>query len=215
MALLPKIIIDSREMNSGVPKLLDRIADIRIEEMSVGDYCVSDRCCIERKDINDFFNSLFKDRKLFSQLIDLTNAYERPILLFEGGDPFMSGRMVNPKAVQGILNTITLMRIPILYSINKQNTAEIIYMLAAKEQNEDKRPVQHHGKRSHLTSSEQLTYVLSAVPDIGATTANNLLTHFKTLRAVANAEAVQLQEVPLVGKQTASHLKAFFERVYE
>ncbi len=212
----PHIIVDSRELNSNVVKSLDRLgADIEIETMPMGDYCVSDRCCIERKEISDFFNSLFSDRKLFSQLSDLADAYERPILIFEGGDPFTSGRQVNPKAVQGILNAIALMRIPILYSIGVTDTANIIYMIAAKEQSEEMRAPQLHGKRSSMSKNEQLIYSLSSIPGVGAVTARNLLEHFETLSAIVNSDADHLQVVKLVGKNTAANIKEFFEREYK
>lgn len=210
-----RIIVDQRETRSGVVKSLDLMgANIELTELEVGDYVLSHRVCVERKDIDDFFKSLFQDRKLFSQLIDVAEAYTRPILILEGGDPFYSGRQINPKAIQGILNAIALLRIPILYSLNPAETAEIMYSIAKKEQDEDKRPVQMHGKRSHLSPKEQLEYTLTSIPDIGTVKAKNLLTHFKTLHAIVNADIEQFDDVELIGKTTAHFLNDYFKREY-
>ncbi|TFH42929.1 MAG: hypothetical protein E4G94_05545 [ANME-2 cluster archaeon] len=92
---------------------------------------------------------------MFSQLLDLARSYRRPILVIEGGDPFLvSSRKVHPRAVQGILNTIALMRIPTLYTLNEADTAQVITMIAAKEQEKRNRPFNLHKKRSHLSQSE-------------------------------------------------------------
>ena len=80
-----KIIVDSRELRSGVPAhLSDLGCELQIETMGVGDYCVSDRVCFERKATSDFLSSWIDEKKLFGQLHDLANSYQRPILLIEG-----------------------------------------------------------------------------------------------------------------------------------
>ncbi len=151
-----KILIDHREMRSGVAEALGRLgADIETAALKVGDYVVSDRVAFERKTVDDFFATLFERRELFSQLMDLAKSYRRPILVIEGGDPFfVSSRRVHPRAVQGILNTIALMRIPTLYTLNEADTAQVIIMIAAKEQEKRNRPFNLHKKRSHLSQSE-------------------------------------------------------------
>jgi len=210
-----KIIADKRELNGGVPKELDKLgADLEFQTLEVGDYIVSDRCAIERKNIDDFFKSWIEERKLFQQVIDMANGYDRPILLFEGGDPFYSNRQINPKAIQGMMNAFALMRIPILYSLNKADTAKIIFMLAKKEQSEKKGMPAMHGKRSHMAPPQQLEYTLSSLPDMGTVTAKALLAHFGSILAVAYAAPDELQEVPGIGKKTAERVYEFFRREY-
>jgi Fanconi anemia group M protein len=213
----PKIIVDSREMNGGVPKALDRMGvDIEIRTMEVGDYCVSDRCAFERKEINDFMNSWLVEKKLFSQIGDLARAYERPVLIIEGGNPLYAGHNVHPNAIQGLLNTIAVsFRVPILYSDSPADTANIIIMIARREQSDEKRSISVHGKRTNRTDNEQLEYALCSLPDMGLVTARNLLTHFGTLKEIINAEEERLTHVKLVGKETAHHVKEFFERRYK
>ncbi len=211
-----KIICDSRELRSPVIKALDRLGcDLRIETMPVGDYVVSDRVGFERKTSEDFLKSWIEDRKLFGQLLDLKKSYEVPILLIEGFEnELYTLRRIDPRAIQGVHNAIALLGIPTLYSLNPEETARIILMIAKKEQEENKKPFQFHGKRSSLTKNEQLIYTLSSVIDIGTSKATNLLIHFKSLKAVINADVEQLIEVDLIGKPTAEHIKEYFEREY-
>lgn len=185
-----KIVIDHREMRSGVAEVLDRLgADIEITTLEVGDYVVSDRVAFERKTVNDLFATLLERRELFSQLMDMARSYRRPILIIEGDDPFFfTGRRLHPVAVQGFLNTIALMRIPTLYTLNEAETAQVISMIAAKEQGDRNRPFNPHGKRSRLSQSEAKEYIVSSLPGVGPVAAGNLLRHFGSVEKVMTAE---------------------------
>lgn len=56
-----KILIDHREMRSGVAEALGRLgADIETAALKVGDYVVSDRVAFERKTVDDLFATLFE-----------------------------------------------------------------------------------------------------------------------------------------------------------
>ena len=214
----PKIIVDSRELNGGVVKALDRLnADYVIQTLNVGDYVVSDRCAFERKTTDDFLKSWLDEKKLFGQLSDLKNSYSLPILLIEGDEmSLFTARRVDPKAVQGCLFAIARMGIPVLFTLNAAGTANALYWYASKEQDTtEKKHFSQHGKRTCRTDNEQLEYSLSSLPDMGIVTARNLLTHFKTLNAIACADAEHLQKVKLVGKQTAANIVEFFGREYK
>lgn len=203
-----KIFCDSRELRSGVPAHLERLgAELHIEIMEVGDYVLSDRVAVERKTVDDFYNSLFSDKKLFGQLHDL-RQYEIPILIIEGYEAEMfTARHIDARAVEGILNSIALMRIPIRYSVNPQGTAQILASIASKEQNDEHRAVSYHGKRSHLSMSEKLVYIISAIPDVGETNAKNLLKYFGTIENISRAGISELQEVKNIGEKTAVALR--------
>lgn len=211
-----KIICDVRELRSPVIKELDlQGIDIQLETLPVADYILSDRVACERKTIDDFYSSLFTSKKLFGQLHDL-KQYEVPILIIEGYEAeLFTARRIDARAVEGILNSIAMMRIPIRYTVNPSGTARLLASIATKEQSEEKRTVSYHGKRSSLDSHEQLVYTLSSVTDIGTVKATNLLKEFKTLKSIANAEIEQLTKVKLIGEQTASHIKEYFEREFK
>ncbi len=212
----PRIIIDSREFNGGIPKILDlrNDCDLEFKILNVGDYVVSDRCGIERKNIDDLFGTLFNRKELFTQLYDLRNAYQRPILIIEGGSPVFSNRNVNMVSMQGLLNTIALMGIPTLYSLDKAGTATILYLLAVKEQKEKRGYFSEHGSRSKKSPDEQLRYTVGSLPDMGIITAVRLLEKFGSIQGIANAEVSDIQEIPGIDK-TAGNIHEFFRRIYK
>ncbi len=212
-----KVTVDSREMRSPVPKALDKLgADLTFSTLEVGDYVVSDRVAFERKAIDDFMNSWLVEKKLFGQIGDLAKAYERPVLIIEGGNPMYAGRNVHPNAIQGMLNTIAVsFRMPILYSDTPSDTANIIMMIAKREQTEEKRPVNLHGKRSHLSTDKQREYIVSSLNDIGPLTAKALLSHFGSVKAVLTADKEELMRVPKVGEVTANKIIGLIGGRYE
>lgn len=211
-----RVVVDQREMRSGVAKELDRLdCDVHLATLEVGDYVVSDRVAFERKDIDDFMNSWLVEKKLFGQIGDVAKAYERPVLIIEGGDPFYAGRKVHPNAIQGCLNTIAVsFRTPILYSNNPKDTAKIICMIGHREQTDEKRIISLHGKRSHLSPDGQREYVVSAIPEIGGVVAKNLLKHFGSVQRVMTATPEELAEVELVGEMKARKIRELVGGVY-
>ncbi len=207
---MPEVIIDQRELRSPVAKGLDRLGcDMVFKTLEVGDYVASDRVGIERKTGEDLLKSWVDEKKLFGQIKDLCDAYERPVLIVEGGlDQLFTLRNIHPASVQGMLNTIAVsFRCPTLYSLNAVETAEIICRIAEREQIEEKRPVTMHGKRSHLSPPEIKEYVVSAIPDIGPVIARNLLTHFDNVQTIFTAPKEKLMEVDEVGPETADMIR--------
>ena len=61
---------------------------------------------------------------------------------------------------------------------------------------------------------ELLVYVVSSLPGIGAKTANNLLTHFGSVRGVMNASKEQLMEVDGVGPKKAEDIHSVLTMTY-
>ena len=212
-----KIIIDHREMRSRVPDALEKLgADIEISTLEVGDYVVSDRVAFERKTLPDLFATLFERQELFSQLRDLARSYRRPILIIEGEDPFFFlNRRVNPMAIQGILNTIALMRIPTLYTLNEAETAQVISMIAENVQEGGNRPINLHGKRSRLSQSEAKEYVLSSILGVGHKMACNLLMQFGSVEKVMAAPREDLMKVERVGSRTADRIRELAGGTYD
>ncbi len=204
-----RIVIDHREMRSKVAETLRKLgADIEIATLAVGDYVVSNRVAFERKTVDDLFATMIERRELFSQLMDLGRSYKRPILIIEGEDPFFfSGRRVHPAAVQGFLNTIALMRIPTLYTLNEAETAQIIGMIAEKEQDGRNGSFSPHGKRSRLSQDGAKEYLVSSVPGIGPAAARNLLQHFGSVEKVMIAPLEELMEVERVGARIAGRIR--------
>ncbi|HWQ48447.1 MAG TPA: DEAD/DEAH box helicase [Methanosarcina sp.] len=212
----PKIVVDYREAKSGVANVLDKLGvEVIFTTLEIGDYVVSDRLAVERKRTDDFVNSLVDGkRNLFAQLSDLTRVYEKPVLIIEGTELFTS-RQINPNAIYGSLVSIAVdFGVSLLYSRDEEETAAILKVLAKREQIENKREVNPHGKKSTSTLTEQQEYLVSAIADIGPKAARNLLLHFSSVEAIMKADAKELKKVKLIGPKRAAKIRELLEAPY-
>jgi Fanconi anemia group M protein len=212
-----KIVVDYRETKSGVANILEKLGmEIFFATLEIGDYVVSDRLAVERKRTDDFVNSLIDGkRNLFAQLSDLTRVYEKPVLIIEGTELFTS-RQINPNAIYGSLISIAIdFGVSILYSRDEEETAAILKMLAKREQMENKREVNPHGKKSTNTLTEQQEYLISSIADIGPKAARNLLLHFGSAEAVMKADVNELKKVKLIGPKRATKIREILEAPYK
>lgn len=77
------VIVDAREFGSSTPNLLYRIGINVIPCMlTIGDYILSPKMCVERKSISDLVQS-FSSGRLFQQCKQMFRHYELPVLLIE------------------------------------------------------------------------------------------------------------------------------------
>ncbi|MBR9700271.1 DEAD/DEAH box helicase, partial [Candidatus Woesearchaeota archaeon] len=129
-----KVIGDYREKGSAVMKtLLDREVNLELQQLSVGDYQISDRVVVEYKTVPDFVDSML-DGRLLSQLKALSQ-YPKPVMIIEGEQDIYSVRRIHPNAIQGMLSTIAVSYgIPILWTKNPRETAGLLIALAKREQ---------------------------------------------------------------------------------
>lgn len=207
-----RIIVDSREMRSEVVKLLRELgANIEVKNLEIADYVLSDRVAVERKTVDDFVDSLISDR-LFTQLIKLMN-YSRPIIVLEGENIYR--RAVHPNAIRGAIATIvTDFGIPMIFTKDEKETAEFIFAIARREQEERRREVVEHYGKTKRTLKEEQEYVVSALSGVGSVIAKNLLEHFQTIERIATASEKELMEVPKVGEKTAKRIRLLMTTPY-
>ncbi|MEO2152454.1 MAG: ERCC4 domain-containing protein, partial [Thermococcus sp.] len=144
------VYVDSRELRSGVPKILKELgAEIEVRTLDVADYVVSEEVGIERKSANDFIQSII-DGRLFDQVERLKRAYEKPVIIIEG--ELYGIRNVHPNAIRGAIASVTVdWGVPILFSSGKEETAQFIYLLAKREQEERKKEVRLRSEKKALT----------------------------------------------------------------
>lgn len=210
-----QVIVDHREIRSTVARNLEKLgANLTLKTLEVGDYVVSDRLAIERKETGDFLSSLIEG-KLFEQISNLANAYEKGILILEGEGLF-TGRRISPNSIHGTLLSINLdFGINVIYSRDAEDTASLIYQISKREQVDEKRVVNAHGKKTARLLSEQQEYIVSAINEIGPVAARNLLVHFKTVEKVMSATEEELQKVKLIGPKTAAKIKEIVAGEYK
>ncbi|MBW9220157.1 RNA helicase, partial [Methanothermococcus sp. SCGC AD-155-N22] len=196
----PKIVIDHREKNIG--KLLFERAELEFKNLEFGDYILSDRVVVERKTSEDFENSII-DRRLFKQLKELKN-YEKPILIIEGN----RFERLEENAIKGAILSIVLdYHIPIIFTKDPEETADILLKLAEREQLKNKRPVEIRTGKRPMSLRERQRFIVESFPDVGPVTAENLLLSFGTIENIVNAPEEELMKVEGVGKTTARKIR--------
>jgi len=216
--MLPTIIIDKRELSSGVPKALEKLgADITFSVLEVGDYICSNRIAIERKTSEDALDSFIGDEKgkIFKQCKDLADSYRRPLLMMECDLSDLFVRNIHPGAIWGMLRSIIWNGCPIEFTYTAEGTAKRLYELAESEQTGSTKAFSPHGSKTKRTLSEQKLYIISAVPEVGPVTAKALLKHFRSIKRVINASPEELQEVSGIGEVIAESISKLVTEEYE
>lgn len=214
-SFLPKIYVDGRE-NTDLIKELFKLDEIEVEakQLEVGDIVISDSIAIERKAKIDFVNSIL-DKRLFLQLLDLARNYRRPVLILEGDENIFGLRNINPNVIRATLSAIAIdLRIPIIYTSNIKETAQMILTITKRTYKEKKEISLVANKSSH-SENEELEKFVSTIPKVNVITAKGLLSHFKSIKELVNSTEKDLVECEGVGKVRAKYLLEFFEREYK
>jgi Fanconi anemia group M protein len=205
-----EIVVDQRELDSAIARDLSTREGVetRLETLAVGDYVVSDRVAVERKTVADFLDTLTGgDRSLFEQVGDLARHYARPVVVLEG-EGLYEERNVHPDAIRGALASLSVdFGVSVLRTEGEADTADLLAVLAGREQTTRDRAVSVHGEKSAKTLGEQQEYVVGAIADIGPVTARSLLEHFGSVEAVMTASEEELRAVSGVGEVTADRIR--------
>ncbi|MBT3324270.1 DEAD/DEAH box helicase [archaeon] len=211
-----KMFVDSREKGSGIARfLVDKDVDVTMQNLDVGDFIVSERVGIERKEIRDFVDSIV-DKRVLHQLKSLKDTFERPILIIEGIEDIYSVRKVHPNAIRGMLAWIAVdLKIPIIYTKDFRDTGEFLITLAKREQEENEKEFGVRGEKKPLSTKELQEYIVSGLPGVGPSLAKNLLKEFVTVKKIINASEDELKDVDKIGKKKASEIRKVLEEKYK
>ena len=209
-----RLIVDSRELPTAVARELTRLdVEISGESLEIGDYVASEEVAVERKETGDFIQSLI-DGRLFVQLSALRSAYRRPVLIIEG-EQILGLRAVNPASIYGALASIAVrIQVPILWTRNAEETANVLYRIARLEQIESSRPLRTRSGETKGTDAEALEFILSGFPGIDTVTSRAILVEFGTLEKIFSAEQRELQKVKGVGPKIAGRIKRLLTTRY-
>jgi len=201
-----KIIVDHREYRSNVVKnLAVKGTFIEPQQLDVGDYVLSSRIGVERKNVDDFLESLIGG-KLFKQMTRLRDAYSRPLLVLEG-ENLLTKRNINHNAIFGSLASISVdFGIPVLTTKDAAETADLLNVIAKREQKVDKKAVAVRGEKTQMSLRERQQFIIEGLPNVSAVIAKRLLSHFGSVKDIANATEEELLEVKGVGKNIATDI---------
>jgi Fanconi anemia group M protein len=208
------VLADNREAGSKVVTELKKTVDIRLIQLEVGDYIVSDRVGIERKSAQDFVSSII-DKRLFDQVAELMKHFDKPILIIEGTDIY-SKRAIHPNAIRGALASLAVdFGVPILFSQDAADTASIIEIIARREQLSKQRYPSIRGKKKSISLREQQLQLVASLPNISLTLAERLLEHFKTPENLFTASENELSKVEKIGKVKSETIKKVVTSEFE
>ena len=206
-----EVVVDQRELDSNIARDLSKRdgVETRLETLAVGDYVLSDRVAVERKTVSDLLSTLTggDERSVFEQVGDLTRHYSRGVLVLEGDDLY-GERNVHPNAIRGALSSLAVdFGVSVLRTEDEGDTADLLEVIAGREQQADDREVSVHGEKQSKTLAEQQEYVVSSIADVGPVTARSLLEEFATVEAVMTAREDDLTEADGVGEVTAERIR--------
>ncbi|WP_122088523.1 DEAD/DEAH box helicase [Halalkalicoccus subterraneus] len=213
-----EIVADQRELDATIARDLSTREgiDTRLETLEVGDYVLSDRVAVERKSVTDFLDTLVGgDRSVFEQVGDMARFYSRPVVIIEG-EGLYEERNVHPNAIRGAIASLAIdFGASVLRTEDEAGTADLLAVIAGREQETADREVSVHGKKSSKTLAEQQEYVVGSIADIGPVTARSLLEVFGSVEAVLTASEEELMDAEGVGEVTASRIREVVASGYD
>ena len=211
-----KIFADFREKGSGIIKeLIEMDVELKLESFPNSDYILSSRVGVEYKTVEDFVQSII-DGRLLQQIKNLKNNFERPLLIIGGVEDIYSVRNVHANAIRGTLSAVAVdFGVPILYTKNPKDTAQLLNIIAKREQEEIGVSFNVHPEKKNLSIKEMQEYIISSLPGIGTGLAKPMLKHFKSVKNVINAEQKELEKVEKIGKKKAEKIRDIVAREYQ
>jgi Fanconi anemia group M protein len=202
---LPVVYADARETHDIAENLRQHGARVEVKLLEIGDFVLSDEIVIERKNIDDFVKSIF-DGRLFSQIIAMKEVYPKPILIVQGTDK--RSLTVGAQSFYGALASIVGdFQVPVFTSKDSQETAELIFHLARREQIDKKREVRIREGRKPMTTRELQKYVVAGVPGISTVLADRLLSKLRSPEGVFTAAEDSLKSVEGIGEKLARRIR--------
>ena len=206
-----KIVIISDYREKLIIKLLKNFGVIVNKiRLDIGDFVVSERFVIERKTYSDFISSII-DGRLFEQVKQMKENFERPIIIVEG----YSFREVNENSIKGAIASLLVdYGISILFTQNPSDTARIIYWIAKKEQEEKKYSLSYKVKKKSKELRRLQEEIVSSLPGISIVISRRLLEHFKSIEKIFTASETELRKIRGVGEKTAKRIRRILTESY-
>ena len=212
-----EVVIDQRELDAGIARDLSMRdgTRTRLETLAVGDYVLSDRVVVERKTVEDFLETLTGgDRSMFEQVGDAARNYGRPIVVVEG-EGLYDRRNIHPKAIHGAVASLAVdFGASVMQTAGEDETADLLSVLATREQRESDRSVSVHGEKQSRTLAEQQEYVVASIAEVGPVTARSLLEELGSVEAVMTADREALMTAEGVGEVTAERIREVVSSSY-
>ncbi len=205
-----RIIADYRERK--IIELLEKknVEIVKIN-LPVGDFVCGDGSIgIERKSHSDLVSSII-DGRVFRQVDELLKNYSKVILIIEG----FSERKINENALMAAIAFLSLKNISLIFTRNEKETANMIYWIAKKIQNENSKTSGFKVVKKKKNLKELQEQIVSSLPKVRGVLAKRLLKHFGSVENVFKASEHQLKKVKGIGEKLAKEIKKVITAKYE
>jgi len=199
---------DRKSLIYKLKAMSDSIDDIGVDFLIYDDRVMY---CIERKTITDLISSVVSGRlwMQLQRLKEMENDFDGkfvPVLIIEGGD-YILKRIMKDRYDRDWLLGVEVGEINLgVYVIRTNSLSETVKVLEKyKESVDGKRRNTVVFKRTRILNSEEneVYAVLCGVNGIGGVKARKLLSRFKTVKNVFNADKDELIEI--LGKKVGTH----------
>jgi ERCC4-type nuclease len=211
----PTVFADTRESLDVKDSLTELGSEVVERVLAPADYVVSEDYAVERKELHDFFRSIF-DGRLFEQAERLAEAYENACLLVEGDVIKAVKALRNPMVFWGAIAKIMAdHRISLVFTPDERHTAMFLHSLAKKLQEEKRRKVLVKHKPKVYTLKQMQISAVQSLPLIGPERAELLLKKFGSVRRVFQASKVELLSVKGLGEKTVKKILDFLDAKYQ
>jgi Fanconi anemia group M protein len=207
LSLANKVIfVDYREEK--IASLLEKMG-CKIVRMNLPVDYVINEIGIERKSFDDFISSII-DGRIFEQA-ELLSAYKKPIFIIEGFG--VIERIHENSFYATLAYLISKSSVTILRTKNEEETAKMIFWLAKKEF-EDNKKIGYKIKEKKVNVKSVQERILAAFPGISTVLSKRILQKFGSLQKFFNASEKELMKVDGIGEKLAKRIKKIIEEEY-
>ncbi|MBS7607744.1 MAG: ERCC4 domain-containing protein [Candidatus Bathyarchaeia archaeon] len=210
----PTVFADVRESMDVKDYLREFGCEVVEKALAPADYVVAENYAVERKEVHDFFRSVF-DGRLFEQAERLAETYENACLVVEGDFVNAVKYVQTPRAFWGALAKVMAEHnISVVFTPNEEHTAMFLYALAKKLQEEEGRKLVVKHKPKMYTLRQRQLLAVQSLPKVGPERAEALLKRFGSVRRVFQATKRELLSVKGLGEKTAQAITEFLDTKY-
>ena len=122
-------------------------------------------------------------------------------MLILEGENLLTKRNINHNAIFGSLASINVdFGVPIITTKDSFETADLLQVMAKREQREDKKTVIVREEKTSMSIRERQQFVIEGLPNVSSVLAKRLLDHFGSIKDKVNASENELREVKGIGK---------------
>lgn len=201
-----QITVDTGEVRCATYQhlLASGSVEVSTADLPCGDYILGEGFAVERKDAVDFIASIM-DARLFGQVKRMKDEFQRVVFLLER-DPFKTPSGMQPEAIRGAISYLMAIEGVSVVNVPTPKEAAELMMTMARHVQEGLGyiPALRGAKPKNVSDLQQ--FLIEGLPGIGPKTAQGLLQHFGSARAVFSASAEELLKAPGIGKVSAQKI---------